>query len=554
MHHYFSVKLNTSDDFSDEETDELPSTNEKKDENIEDETINYCNIIYDLNVQCKTACIVDNKNASGDIFIPKFIQHKSQNFSVVSIKNRSFEKAAIKSIEFANDSDVYLIEKDSFINSTIEKIVIPASISDLEEGWCRGTPKLINISIMPNNQRFCYFDETMIIGKKDLIDIEYNTIHFVRRNIEDIIIPSFIQRIASYSFSECLLKNINIPANVTTISEGAFYGCTLLQNVEIPQETNLTAIDKFSFVKTAISEISIPSSVLQLTDFWRDETTKVTFVEVEVENKITSNENEQIEQKGDDLLDFDDLEFQSDNNENDNSICESSDDEMSDEDENDIESSSADKIALNRIIINYSKGDEENKSGFEQSGITQNDENKDKEKSKTNNNGGNDTITQNEDCFANRKSALEWINIGDLILKNRIYLSLTEDEANLAIDELYALILLPFSSLRTKCAFAINKNTEFPNYWSCLRSFKYDGINTFSNISKVASRLYVISASEVDAERAFSKLKWRFDNRRSSIKQKTMVQELHIEHQQQKKIQPNCDFSQLMWEHPEHND
>lgn len=30
MHHYFSVKLNSSDDFSDEETDELPSTNEKK--------------------------------------------------------------------------------------------------------------------------------------------------------------------------------------------------------------------------------------------------------------------------------------------------------------------------------------------------------------------------------------------------------------------------------------------------------------------------------------------------------------------------------------------
>lgn len=45
----------------------------------------------------------------------------------------------IKSIKFANDSEIQKIEKDAFYGSSIESISILSSLIELSDGWCNYT-------------------------------------------------------------------------------------------------------------------------------------------------------------------------------------------------------------------------------------------------------------------------------------------------------------------------------------------------------------------------------------------------------------------------------
>ena len=79
------------------------------------EQINRNSIFFDLHYEDKTAYISGNSNANGDVFIPRSIQHKSHTFIIKGIKENSFNhNTHIKSVIFANDSEVTYIEKKCF--------------------------------------------------------------------------------------------------------------------------------------------------------------------------------------------------------------------------------------------------------------------------------------------------------------------------------------------------------------------------------------------------------------------------------------------------------
>lgn len=61
-------------------------------------------------------------------------------------------------IEFTKDSELRTIEKIAFEDSKIEIISIPSSVNQLQDGWCKGTSKLTNVLISPENNYFKYFD------------------------------------------------------------------------------------------------------------------------------------------------------------------------------------------------------------------------------------------------------------------------------------------------------------------------------------------------------------------------------------------------------------
>ena len=110
----------------------------------------------------------------------------------------------------------------------------------------------------------------------------------------------------------------------------------------------------------------------------------------------------------------------------------------------------------------------------------------------------------------------------------------------------------PFTDIRSKLPSAISQNSKFTIFWAQMKNFKDEnGQKQFSLIATIASRFYVISATEDDAERAFSKIKWRFYDRRTCVKQETMIKELHIESYQRKKIESESDLTVTMWEHPQ---
>lgn len=72
MHNYFSLDLKSDGESSDEEIDE------SEEEDLQDETVKDNSIIYSLNKKNKTACVIDNENAFGDIIIPHLISYKKK--------------------------------------------------------------------------------------------------------------------------------------------------------------------------------------------------------------------------------------------------------------------------------------------------------------------------------------------------------------------------------------------------------------------------------------------------------------------------------------------
>lgn len=116
--------------------------------------------------------------------------------------------------------------------------------------------------------------------------------------------------------------------------------------------------------------------------------------------------------------------------------------------------------------------------------------------------------------------------------------------------ELHDLLIMPFAKINDNCPGAIGKNSKFTNFWATISNYEYEEGRKFNTISKIAKRLYVIPLSEVGAERSFSKLNWRFGNRRNRAKQKTMFNEIQIENAQRIKIESSNDFSKDMWKFP----
>lgn len=163
---------------------------------------------------------------------------------------------------------------------------------------------------------------------------------------------------------------------------------------------------------------------------------------------------------------------------------------------------------------------------------------------------GNESYTET-DFYSNQKHALKWVNISNLIIKNAKFLGLNDREANSAISELNKLIITPFSNIKSICPQAICPESNFMNYWSLISDLKLNGY-TFQNISKIALRFWPISASETGAERAFSKIRWRFPERRNKLKESTMMDEIYVEDAYEQRVKENPNFSEAMWQLPPH--
>ena len=222
-------------------------------------------LIYELNVEERTAKLIRNKRNDEDVYIPTSILYSNKEYIITCISSGAFKGSnTIKSVQFPLDSEVRIIEKNAFVDSSIEKLFIPSKMSVLEEGWCNGTSRLTNVGVMPNNRYFMYLNNKMIIGKKNNDSNEtYDTVHFVRRDIKKVEIPSFIERIESFSFSTTEIEKITIPSKVKYIGKCAFSSCKKLQHVEIEHDSKLQYIEQDAFENTSIQNIPVPSCLTQ---------------------------------------------------------------------------------------------------------------------------------------------------------------------------------------------------------------------------------------------------------------------------------------------------
>lgn len=84
-------------------------------------------------------------------------------------------------------------------------------------------------------------------------------------NLTNIIIPNSVTLIDDWAFGYSGLTNVTIPDSVTAIGYGAFMGCSCLTDVTIPN--SVISIDEGGFAKCGITSIIIPNSVTSIGSF-----------------------------------------------------------------------------------------------------------------------------------------------------------------------------------------------------------------------------------------------------------------------------------------------
>ena len=188
--------------------------------------------------------------------------------------------------------------------SSIEKIVFPPLIEELNVGWCCGTPKLTDIEIPIQNKNFCLTKEKFILGKSSEKSDNFDVLYFVPRDIKEITLPFYITEINHFALSwlekltkidcskienNCLiqtydfshsysLEEIYFPRKVDRVNEGWFSFCEKLNMISIPSENKRFTLfnekvllyksnENFDFYDVLvvacrdIENINIPSSV-----------------------------------------------------------------------------------------------------------------------------------------------------------------------------------------------------------------------------------------------------------------------------------------------------
>ena len=211
------------------------------------ECIEQDNIIYSINFKDNTATILESKSEKEEIIIPRTITFESIEFVIKCIRKFAFHKSKAKSIQFAADSEILTIESDAFHISQIESFSIPASLVDIQEGWCERTPNLTKINVSPDNPRYKKIEGKIIVAKLSLESDIYDSIVFGTRDIEAVTIPSHIKKIEAFAFENCKnLKNVEISENseIREIGENSFFGAKI-ERFTIPP--HLTEICRFSF-------------------------------------------------------------------------------------------------------------------------------------------------------------------------------------------------------------------------------------------------------------------------------------------------------------------
>ena len=182
-------------------------------------------LVFLIDKNQRTASVIDFYSINHELIIPSTINHENIEYPVIRISKFAFKSSYdLKSLKFPVNSQVQIIQDSAFYFSEIRSIFIPASLTNLEEGWCNNAEKLNEIKISPKNPRYAVFDDKYIISKSSIEQKEYNVLNFCIRNIKIIQIPNFIEIISPYAFNKCeSLEELSIPSLIKDHQSKAFH-------------------------------------------------------------------------------------------------------------------------------------------------------------------------------------------------------------------------------------------------------------------------------------------------------------------------------------------
>ena len=148
-----------------------------------------------------------------------FMNSSIEYISIPSTVTRICEGAfalckELKQITIPTNSKLQTIESYAFICAPIESFTIPSSVVELQECWCSMTTDLKKVKVLENNQNFISKDDKFIFGKTDEKSDNFDVLIFVSRELKSVTIPNNITKIASSAFSGSEIESIEISPNV----------------------------------------------------------------------------------------------------------------------------------------------------------------------------------------------------------------------------------------------------------------------------------------------------------------------------------------------------
>lgn len=155
----------------------------------------------------------------------------------------------------------------TFQYSTITSASLPASLTDIQQGAFSDCPLLQEINVHEDNTKYmsidgCVYEYKLVNGEK-----VPQTLVFVPGGKSSVNIDSRITEIADCAFDGCTnIKEVTIPAGVTSIGKYAFTGCNLdriICNATTPPEVyDTSGSEGWGFQDLAVTEVIVPSSAI----------------------------------------------------------------------------------------------------------------------------------------------------------------------------------------------------------------------------------------------------------------------------------------------------
>ena len=248
----------------------------------------YYNILSETDKTVEVTCKGTSYNEysdeySGSVVIPESVTYNGATYGVTSIGSSAFDGCTgLTSIEIPNS--VTSIGNGAFIDCTgLTSVTIPNSVTSIGEGAFENCTGLTSIEI-PNsvtsigNWAFsgCTGLTSVVLGNKNVYLGEFvfygceNIKYFVRVSSEEAMTAMITNE--TDDDTRILTGNMVIPENVTcngksykvtSIGDYAFFGCTGLTSVEIPN--SVTSIGNWAFDGcTGLTCITIPNSVTNI--------------------------------------------------------------------------------------------------------------------------------------------------------------------------------------------------------------------------------------------------------------------------------------------------
>lgn len=85
-----------------------------------------------------------------------------------------------------------------------------------------------------------------------------------QKNVDELTLPESLKYIGLRSFARLQITDLNLPSGLLTLGDSAFAGCSYLKTVNLGDCSELKSIGDEVFTNAAISEITIPKSVVSV--------------------------------------------------------------------------------------------------------------------------------------------------------------------------------------------------------------------------------------------------------------------------------------------------